>query len=99
MVVARFLDRKGPSGRYSQRWISRALQSLTRTTPKMCSCACSIGMGSPSALPGPTKKPISSSKSISRLGPKTGEVALASLVCPHGRRIGVPLTTIELAWP
>ena len=63
------VPRKGPRGTYSHFWMSRADQSLTSTMPKMCSIAAPIGIGSPRGLPGPTKKPISSSKSISRLGP------------------------------
>ena len=37
--VANDLPRKGPSGWYSHAWRSRALQSLTSTTPKTCSSA------------------------------------------------------------
>ncbi len=33
--VAKFLARNGPSGTYSQAWMSRADQSLTSTIPKM----------------------------------------------------------------
>jgi hypothetical protein len=43
--VANDLPRNGPSGSYSKRWMSRALQSLTSTTPKRCSAASSIGIG------------------------------------------------------
>jgi hypothetical protein len=43
--VANDLPRNGPSGSYSRRWTSRALQSLTRTTPKMCCSARSIAIG------------------------------------------------------
>ena len=39
-----------------------------------------IGIGSPSVLPGPTKKPISSSKSRFRLGPNVGSGASSDLV-------------------
>ena len=60
-VVAKFLARKGPSGWYSQAWMSRADQSLSRASPKTCPSASAIGTGSPSALPVPTQMPISSS--------------------------------------
>ena len=33
--VPKFLARNGPSGTYSHAWMSRALQSLTSTRPKM----------------------------------------------------------------
>ena len=46
------LAQERPSGWYSHRWMSRADQSFTKTNPRICrSCARSIGMGSPSALP------------------------------------------------
>ena len=32
-VLAKFFDRKGPSGWYSQPWMSRALQSLNKAMP------------------------------------------------------------------
>jgi hypothetical protein len=43
--VANDLPRNGPSGSYSKRWMSRALQSLTSTTPKRWSAASSIAIG------------------------------------------------------
>src|SRR5882724_5592477 len=57
IVVAKFFERNGPSGWYSHDWMSRADQSLTRQTPKICSSASPIGTGSPRSLPLPTKKP------------------------------------------
>jgi hypothetical protein len=36
IVLAKFLERKGPSGWYSQDWMSRAVQSLNRVTPNRC---------------------------------------------------------------
>jgi hypothetical protein len=39
MVVAKFLAPNGPSGTYSNFWMSRALQSLHSTKPKMRSAA------------------------------------------------------------
>jgi len=55
--------RNGPSGWYSQRWMARALQSLTSTKPKMWSAASAAAIGVPSAGPGPLMKPSSSSMS------------------------------------
>ena len=59
--VAKLLARNGPSGWYSHFWMSRADQSLSRHSPKMCASASAIGIGAPSALPGPRKAPTSSS--------------------------------------
>ena len=61
MVVAKFLAPKGPSGTYSNFWMSRALQSLHSTKPKMCSAARSIVSGVPSGgVSPPTKNPYGS---------------------------------------
>jgi len=58
IVVAKFLAPKGPSGTYSNFWMSRALQSLHSTKPKMCSAARSIVSGVPSGgVSPPTKNP------------------------------------------
>ena len=70
--VANDLPRNGPSGTYSQRWMSRALQSLTSTKPKTCSRTAAVAMLVPSALPGPVTKPSSSSMSSRSVGPKRG---------------------------
>ena len=60
--VAKLFARNGPSGWYSHAWMSRADQSFTRHTPKMCCSASSIGIGvAERDCPGPTKKPTSSS--------------------------------------
>jgi hypothetical protein len=45
------------------------------------------------------KKPISSLKSISRLGLKTGSSAPGAMLWPTGRRMFVSLITTELARP
>src|SRR5438270_1797773 len=55
--VANDLPRNGPSGWYSHAWMSRALQSLSSTSPKTWSAKASTGTGSPSAEPTPTTKP------------------------------------------
>ena len=47
--VGNDLPRNGPSGTYSHAWMSRALQSLTSTTPKTCSANALGGTGSPRA--------------------------------------------------
>ena len=83
--VANDFPRNGPSGWYSHAWMSRALQSLTSTTPKTWSRKAEVGTGSPSALPTPTTKPSSSSMSSRRVGPKVGSSAPGGFVWPHGR--------------
>ena len=77
--VAKLLPRNGPSGTYSQAWMSRALQSLTSTTPKTCSRNADVGTGSPSVLGTPTTKPSSSSMSSRCDGPKLGASASGGL--------------------
>ena len=62
-MEANDLPRFGPSGTYSQAWMSRADQSLKSTTPKMCRSASSTAMGSPARTPVPTTKPSSASMS------------------------------------
>ncbi len=57
IVVQKLLARNGPSGWYSQPWMSRADQSFSRQNPAMCSAAVPIGIGSPGALPGPIHTP------------------------------------------
>ncbi len=44
IVVAKFFARNGPSGWYSQAWMSRADQSLSRHRPNTCASASAIGM-------------------------------------------------------
>ncbi|MNE21661.1 hypothetical protein D3C80_1148310 [compost metagenome] len=61
MVEMKLLDRNGPSGWYSQAWISRADQSLSRQKPAMCSAASATGIESPMSLPWPIQMPSSSS--------------------------------------
>ena len=46
--VANDLPRNGPSGTYSQAWMSRADQSFSPATPKTWSASASCGTGSPS---------------------------------------------------
>ena len=53
IVVPKFFDRNGPSGWYSQSWMSRADQSLSSTMPNQSSSACAIDIGVPSGLPAP----------------------------------------------
>src|SRR5918999_227814 len=79
--VANDLPRNGPSGWYSQAWMSRADQSLTSTAPNTWSSARPTGTGSPSLLGTPITKPASSSMSSRSLGPKVGPGR-----CPRGRR-------------
>jgi hypothetical protein len=79
--------------------MSRADQSFSKVRPKACSSASSMENGSPSALPGPTNRPSSSSQSTRALALKTGTSASGGLTWPFGRRSGVPLTTMELLRP
>ena len=97
--VANDFPRNGPSGWYSQAWMSRALQSLTSSTPKTWSRKADAGTGSPWRLPAPTTKPSSSSMSSRRLGPWRGVSSSGDLTCPDGRTTGVPLTTTVPARP
>src|ERR1022692_4839190 len=71
-VVPKDLLRNGPSGTYSQDWMSRADQSLTRHTPNTCSVNLLAGTGSPGWLGTPTTKPSSASKSSRADGPNPG---------------------------
>ena len=82
------LPRNGPSGRVSNDWMSRALQSLSSTTPKTCSRQSAAPTGSPSGDGVPTTKPTSASMSSRSLGPYRPGPRM-----PRGRRTGVPETT------
>ena len=99
MVVAKALAWKGPSGWYSQTWISRALQSFSSTKPKIMVSASAREMGRPMALGVPTTAPISSSMSSLRQGAKIGASLSGGLIWPSGRWISVPSTTTVLARP
>ena len=60
--VAKFFDRNGPSGWYSQAWMSRALQSLNSVEAEdVLLGARRSAIGSPSAFGRPMKMPSSSS--------------------------------------
>ena len=90
--MAKDLPRNGPSGRDSKAWMSRALQSISSTTPNTCSANAPAGTGWPGADPMPTTKPISASKSSRRVGASSGR-AWPGASWPRGRGTGVPLTT------
>ena len=75
MLDPKFLPKNGPKGTYSHFWISRALQSLKSTIPKMYSSASSALMRWPNGLPSPVMKAISSSKSMRTEGPNVGASA------------------------
>ncbi len=98
-LVANDLPRNGPSGTYSQAWMSRALQSLSSTTPNTCSSKSSTPTREPSADGVPTTKPTSASMSSRMLGPKAGWGSAGVLRCPVGRTTSVPLTTTVPARP
>ena len=99
MLLPKFLPRKGPKGTYSQLWMSRALQSLKSTMPKMWSSASAVLMRSPRGFPSKVMKAVSSSMSSCLLAPNTGGSSAWGRICPMGRRMGVPLTTMEEARP
>ena len=60
--------RNGPSGWYSNAWMSRADQSLTSSNPNTRASKSSIAVGSPRRLPVPTTNPSSNSMSSCVLG-------------------------------
>ena len=92
-LVAKDLPRNGPSGTYSQAWMSRALQSLSSVTPKRWSRASPTETRSPTAVAPPTTKPSSASMSSRTLGPNEGAVSDGALRWPWGRTTSVPETT------
>src|SRR5215472_1635101 len=67
--VANDLLRNGPSGTFSNDWMSRALQSLSSTIPKTWSAKWATPTRWPSALGTPTTKPTSASTSSRSQGP------------------------------
>ena len=91
--VANDLPRKGPSGTYSQAWMSRADQSLRRNRPKTWSSKEPRPTGCPSSDGVPTTKPTSASMSSFTDGPKTGAGSAGALRWPRGRTTSVPETT------
>ena len=98
MDVANDLPLSGPSGTYSKACTSRALQSLSRTKPKMRAAASSIAIGSPGRVEGPQTKPSSHSKSRAAVGRSSVRPSPAG-TWPWGRLTSVPLTTIVDARP
>lgn len=77
--------------------MSRADQSLTRTTPNTRSEKPSVPTALPSDEPVPTTKPTSVSMSRRRLSPKAGPPS--ALRCPEGRTMSVPDGTTVPARP
>ncbi len=84
--VANDLPRNGPSGRYSNAWRSRALQSLTTTAPMTWSANAVVGTVVPSSLPTPTTQP--SSTSTSRWLGRSADHLAAVRVAPQAGRAG-----------
>lgn len=93
-------------------WISLALQSFIRTTPKRWSFAFAMGIGSPILFGTPTNAATSNSISNFLQGPHLGTFfsAFISVICPFGlgsvhevqgqyRFISTPETTTEEARP
>ena len=96
IVDAKLFPKKGPSGTYSQAWMSLADQSLNWTNPKIYSSASSIGILSPRLLEAVVIKAISNSKSNNLEGPKPGVFDPSDgLVCPKGLLIFVPEGIME----
>ena len=96
--VANDLPRNGPSGWYSQAWMSRALQSLTSTSPKTWSSARSTRTGSPRGSAARSRRRARArcrgggwARSAGRRRPAP-DLAV-------GRTIGVPLGTTVPARP
>ena len=91
MEVQKFFEVKGPRGTYSHACTSLALQSFSKTTPKIWLSASLISIGSPKLFDfPPKKKPTSSSKSRHSVGswvePLLGS-ALSIWICPLGLQI------------
>ena len=89
MVVAKFLARNGPSGWYSQPWMSRADQSLSRQKPAMCSAAPAIGdRWCPAHCPGRSRCRARARSRAGGTARTSGGAAEspAALRCPLGRR-------------
>ena len=80
--VANDLPRNGPSGRYSNDWMSRALQSLTATTPNRCSRAEAVRTSVPGSLGLPRER------SAHRLRWRSSRSA-AGCRCPRPRRFPI----------
>ena len=79
------MPRNGPSGTYSQPWMSRADQSLSPTTPKTWSAKAEVGTGEPSAIGTPTTKPSSASMSSrSRRAERSAPSSAGALRWPRG---------------
>lgn len=102
-MVPKFLPLNGPSGTYSQAWISRADQSFIKTNPNTLASACLLmEMGEPISLPLQMKHPSSSSMSRRLLAENVGTFGSAEgsrRIWPDGRVIGVPEITTEEARP
>ena len=99
--MANDLPRNGPSGWYSQAWMSRADQSLSSTTPNTCDGAAATVTGTVGMLGTPTTKPTSSSMSSRALGPNTTDPSGPDPgpSWPLGRTTGDPDTTTVPARP
>src|SRR5207248_5328470 len=86
--VANDFPRNGPSGWYSQAWMSRADQSLTRHTPNTCCSKSEVDTCVPKVDGVPTTKPTSASMSSRCDGPNDGSAAFRGLRWPDGRTTG-----------
>ena len=96
--VAKDLPKNGPSGWYSQAWMSRALQSLTTNSPKTQRSKSAVPTAVPGSVAAPTRNPISASMSSRTLGPNSIRPSPPRR-WPHGRLIGAPETSTVPALP
>src|SRR5258708_25822531 len=86
IVLPKFLPRNGPNGGISQYWMSRADQSLTRPSPKMCSPTSPTGIGSPRPVPGALHTAPIGSETRVRHAPHLAAPPVAALPSPDHRR-------------
>ena len=93
------MPRNGPSGWYSQAWMSRADQSFTSTMPNTWSSARSTGTGSPIVLGVPITKPGLELYVEPPAWTEAHRAVLGPWRWPLGRRTGVPLGTTVPARP
>ena len=97
--MAKDFPRNGPSGWYSQAWMSRALQSLRSTTPKTWSATAEAGTVVPISL-ALSHHEADLELDVEPLGGAGHDAGRrAAGADPAGLVTGVPLTTIVPARP
>ena len=97
IVVAKFFARNGPSGWYSQAWMSRADQSFSRQKPAMWSAASAIGdRRAQGDCPGRSRRRARArSRGVAARAERRARRRSAGLRWPLGRRTVVPDTPID----